>query len=90
MSNLRERAETIVEQWSVPELVEEELAARHVSLVAFLEVTGIKRDRWTELRTGEKRMLLSEIQKVAGALNVSNEFIVNLNLSYRQWKEAQP
>ena len=41
------------------------------------------------LLVGSVRPLLTELQRMAGALGVRAEFLANLNLRYREWKEAQ-
>lgn len=77
------------ECWPVPHFVEEELEARGTPLKSFLDVVGIAADRWAILKTGDKGLLLSECQRIAGALGVSIEFIANLNMSYGRWRKAK-
>lgn len=74
------------ECWPVPHFVEEELEARGTPLQSFLDVVGIAANRWATLKAGDKGLLLSECQRIAGALNVSIEFIANLNMSYARWR----
>jgi plasmid maintenance system antidote protein VapI len=70
------------------EIVKDELEARGVSLDAFLNVIGMRPERWEALVKGEYGMLLKECQSIAGALGLSMEFVVNLNFAYQQWKNA--
>lgn len=78
-----------VEQWPAAQFVAEELQARGTPLQSFLDVTGIKRKRWDDLVNGKHGLLLSETQKIAGALDVSMELIANLNLSYMRWNRGR-
>lgn len=78
-----------VENWPAAHFVAEELEARGVSITAYLRLIGMDEKRWMDLVNGQKSMLLSEVQRIAGSLNVQPEFIANLNLRYGQWKRMQ-
>ena len=77
------------ECWPAAVYVKDELDARRISLKAFLETIQMKPERWNALLVGSVRPLLTELQRMAGALGVRAEFLANLNLRYREWKEAQ-
>ena len=84
------RARLPVEQWPAAYFLKEELEARGIPIQSFLDVICMDKKRWDSLLSGEKGLVLSECERIAGALGVSTEFIANLNLAYRRWKEAQP
>jgi plasmid maintenance system antidote protein VapI len=79
----------LAEQWPAAHFIEEELHVRAIPIGSFLIVVGITPTRWELLHSGEKIMLLSESCRIAGALGVSPEFIMNLNLSYSRWRKAK-
>ena len=76
--------------WPAPHFIKEELDARGIRVASFLEVIGMTVTRWDELYAGHKGLLLKESQAIAGALDVSMDFIANLNMSYQRWKKGTP
>ena len=78
-----------VECWPVTHFIEEELLARKVPLRSFLNLVGMKKQRWDELHAGRKGLMISECERLSGALGVNIQFIVNLNMRYMDWKRDQ-
>jgi plasmid maintenance system antidote protein VapI len=67
--------------------VKDELDARGIKLRSFLETIQMKPERWNALLAGSEGPILSELQRMAGALGLRTEFLANLNIAYRKWRE---
>lgn len=70
-------------------LVKEEIDVRRIPLEAFLQVVEMRPERWNALLAGSEGLLISEAQRLAGALGISYNLLIEMNLSYQQWKRAQ-
>lgn len=69
--------------------MQEELDARNIPLDNFLRVIEMSPERWERLITGDT-MLISEIERIAGALHLDVMFLSNLSQLWNRWKKAKP
>ena len=70
------------------EMITDELDARKWSLADVAERTGVSKEEWREIFDGERRMLVSEAERLARALNVNISTLMTLQRNLWQGGET--